>query len=334
MKKYTVLDTTPDSEYREIKLIRVDFHGGIAFEILNYGATIRSIEMSDKAGNRENVVLSYNTLKEYLNDQVYLGCTVGRFANRISQGRFNIGGEAYQLTVNNNGNHLHGGNEGFNRKIWKIEHIEERTNEVSIKLCCESKDGEEGYPGNLLVKVEYLIQKASIEIIYSASTDKDTLFNPTNHTYFNLSGNALETINSHLLKIASMEYLELMDQIPTGNRLNVDKTVFDFRNEKPITSYCYDDCFALKGEITLNHKESGRQVHIETSLPGIQLYTGDFLSMSGFKNRSGVCLEPQFFPDSPNHEGFPTTVLKPGDVFDNHIKYAFSTNQTTQFSNQ
>ncbi|NQZ77394.1 MAG: galactose mutarotase [Ekhidna sp.] len=323
MSNYTTTQSIPDSDHSDIKSIAVDFEEGIHVELLNLGATIRILEVPDRAGNRQNVVLSYEKVTDYLTDSFFLGCTVGRFANRISKGRFSLGGKEFELSQNQEENHLHGGLEGFSKKIWNVERVEEREDEVSIVLSYDSLDGEEGYPGNLQVSVEYLIKLDGVEIIYTATTDKDTPFSPTNHSYFNLSGDASEEIDNHHLMIESAERLEMAeDQIPTGIRLDLKDSQYDFSTRRKIGPQAYDDTYVLNGDVELSNADQTIKLTIGTTLPSIQLYTADSLS-GGFKRRTGICVEPQFFPDSPNHEEFPSCILKKGEVAKHKIGYHF-----------
>ncbi len=317
-------------------------------KITNYGGIITSIEVPDKEGNIENIALGFNSLSDYTNDFYkdnipYFGCLVGRYGNRIAKGKFKLEGIEYSLETNNGENHLHGGPSGFYTKVWNAR-TEERDNEVELKLSYLSKDMEEGYPGNLNVTVKYILtNKNELVIKYFAETDKPTVLNLTNHTYFNLKGNKGDILN-HQLILNAEKYTESNDLIPTGKLVSVGNTPFDFRELKDIGKDIHllndgydlnfilnkaEDDFSKAAELI--EPEGGRKVEVFTTQPGIQLYTGFYIpefDIDGEKiygKYSGVALETQHFPDSPNHLDFPTTLLSPGEKYEHKTVYKFGT---------
>ena len=322
--KYSISELTPDHHFPEIKTLRIDFFHGIALEMMTLGCTIRALEVPDMQGQRKNVVLNYKSTENYLHDSVYLGCIIGRFSNRIKNGKFKLNEEVFELSQNHGRHHLHGGYMGFNKKIWSIDLIRRGKDSVSLTLSCTSPDKEEGYPGTLNAKVTYVISAYSFKIIYEGTSSADTIFNPTSHSYFNLSGDVKNRIDDHWLKINASEMVSInTDLIPNGDFESVQGTHFDFSVPKKMGTQAYDNCYKLIGNILLEHKGSGRALEISTSFPGLQLYTADSLSDAGLINRTGLCLETQFFPDSPNHNHFPSTVLKKEAVFSHSTLYSF-----------
>ncbi|MBC6409557.1 MAG: galactose mutarotase [Ekhidna sp.] len=323
-KRYSIIEIWPDKTCGDVKILRVEFEHGISIEIMNLGGIIRSLEVPDREGNRKNIVLNYDSLSHYFQDKAYVGCIIGRYANRIKKGIINLNGKNYQLSCNHGQHHLHGGYNGFDKQIWTFQGFDELDKRVIIKLSHTSFNGEEGYPGTIKVNVEYIISYNSLEISYSAATDEDTIFNPTNHSYFNLSGDFQSTIDDHWLKIAASKILSVShDLIPDGSLIPVEGSVYDFSKGKLIGNDLFDICYDLKQSAILRHEPSGRAMEITTSFPGLQLYTADYLEEAGLTNRMGVCLETQFFPDSPNHEHFNDTVLRRGSVFSNNTIYSF-----------
>lgn len=315
-------------------------------KISNYGGIITTIEIPDKNGKLDNVALGFKSLSEYTNDfykdnMPFFGCIVGRYGNRIANGKFNLEGKEYTLEKNNEDNHLHGGTFGFHTKIWDAK-TEERDNEVELELSYLSKDMEEGYPGNLNVIVKYVLtSKNELLIKYFAKTDKPTVLNLTNHTYFNLKGNR-GNILDHQLILNAEKYTESIDLIPTSKLVLVNNTPFDFRELKEIGKDIqqlndgYDlnyvlnkpnDDFSKAAELI--EPESGRKVSIYTTQPGIQLYTGYYIPEFDINGRkiygkyAGLALETQHFPDSPNHSVFPPTVLLPNEEYKHMTVYKF-----------
>lgn len=314
---------------------------GLEVNILTYGGIIASVYTPDKHGNQENIVLGFDDLSDYLKRHPYFGALIGRYGNRIANGRFAIAGEEYQLTKNDGDNHLHGGFKGLDRKVWKAEVIENET----LKLSCTSEDGEEGYPGTLGVQVHYtLTSENELHIEYFAVTDKTTPVNLTGHSYFNLSGNIGKAILDHKLKLTAGQYTPGgPDMIPTGEIKSVKGTPFDFTTFKTIGESIgsveggYDHNFVMPGPRgTLKEMaraylpESGRELTVLSTEPGFQFYTGNFLdgsfrSASGvpFQKHAGFCIEPQHFPDSPNQKNFQSALLKPGEEYRSKTVYHF-----------
>lgn len=307
-------------------------------EISDFGGVIYSLNVPDKAGNLQNVVLAYKNNSDYLNNNPFLGTLVGRYANRIKNGKFTIDNIDYQLTKNSNGHSLHGGGE-FNNVIWEV--VEHKTNSLTLKY--RAFDMEYGFPGNLNVEVKYTItDDNAIKIEYRATTDKRTIINLTNHSYFNLDNS--DTIDEHLISLNADSYTVTdLELIPTGEIRDVKNTVYDLRNTQKFAdlfniSDGYDDNFILNDgcknliepSAIVYSPKSGIELSYFTTEVGVQLYTGNFLNntiqLSSGKNaqkHSGFCLESQHFPDSPNHKNFPSTILNPGDVYLQTTIYKF-----------
>jgi aldose 1-epimerase len=336
---------------KSINLYNFKNSNGMEVDIINYGGIITSLKIPDKKGEIKDVVLGYNKLEDYINENPYFGSIVGRYGNRIAKGKFNLNGNKYTLETNNGENHLHGGSIGFDKVIWEAE-TKIDPNSSSLILKYLSKDMEEGYPGNLETTVIYKITNDnSIEIIYQAETDKTTIVNLTQHSYFNLSGDFTKSILDHEVKINADHFLPVNKSlIPTGDKSNVLMTPFDFRDFKKIREDInandlqlnygngYDHCWVLNNE-TRNyrliasafHNESGRLMEVFSDQPGLQFYTGNFLDGSlpqkkeGFYNfRSGFCMETQHFPNSPNQADFPSATLEPGEKYYSKTSYKFS----------
>ena len=324
---------------------------GMQVSIINYGGAVTDIITPDRDGIQGNVVLSFDSLSGYLQKgNPYFGALIGRYGNRIANGKFTLDGKQYILAGNNNGNSLHGGNKGYDKVVWKSEKL---AGDSSLQLTYVSKDGEEGYPGNLSVKVIYtLTADNEFKIEYTASTDKATPVNLTNHAYFNLSAGKDSTILDHQLMINAGKFTEVNDNlIPTGKLPEVKGGPMDFNTEKSIGKDIqqvkggYDHNWVLnkKGTdpgsnheekaATLYHPASGRQMEVWTTEPGLQFYSGNFLdgkltnTRNGAKyiKHAGLCLETQHFPDSPNQSAFPVTILKPGETYRQVTVYKFST---------
>ena len=313
----------------------------ISVKVLSYGGIIKEINIPDKKGTFKNIVLDYEKIESYNTDRSYLGAIIGRYANRIQNGKFKIDDSVYSLVQNNNENHLHGGLVGFDKVIW-IAKTDIKENSVSLILKYISKDMEEGYPGNLKVSVIYtLTNDNELDIEYSANTDKKTIVNLTNHSYFNLTGEK-ENIDNHLLKINSKEYIPVNSNlIPIGQFENVANTPFDFNNYKSIGKEInsknnqlsigngYDHCWVLNKKYneyglsaSLYDKISGRLLEIYSDQPGIQVYTGNYLS-DPFIKRQGICLETQHYPDSPNQKKYPSTLLNPNEEYYSKTSFKF-----------
>ena len=331
---------------------------GMQVSIINYGGIVTDIITPDKNGNKGNVTLSFDSLSGYLQKgNPYFGALIGRYGNRIANGKFTLDGKQYSLAGNNNGNSLHGGIKGFDKVVWKAEKL---AGDSSLQLTYTSKDGEEGYPGNLSVKVIYkLTSDNALQIDYTATTDKATPVNLTNHAYFNLSAGKDSTILDHQLMINAAKFTEVNDNlIPTGKLPEVKNGPMDFNSPKIIGKDIqqvkggYDHNWVLNKNgtdpdsylsadrqdreekaATVYHAASGRLMEVWTTEPGIQFYSGNFLNgtltnTSGgtkYIKHAGLCLETQHFPDSPNQSSFPTTILKPGETYRQLTIYKFST---------
>ncbi|MFM6914316.1 MAG: aldose epimerase family protein [Aquirufa sp.] len=324
---------------------------GMEVHIMNYGGIIQKILTPDRNGKLEDVVLGFETLQEYIKDTPYFGAVVGRFGNRIAKGKFTLDGKEYTLAAQNNGQHLHGGLIGFDKKVWKVE----AASAQSLSLSYVSKDMEEGFPGNLSVKMTYTLSEDNeLGISYEATTDKATVLNLSNHSYFNLSGNAKRDILNQEVQIDASR-LVAVDKvlIPTGVLAPVAGTPFDFTkphvvgdrindtsSEQIVLGGGYDHCWALDKPAgsyakiaTVHDPVSGRKMNVSTDQPGVQFYTGNFLDghLTGkygvtYGKRFGLCLETEHFPDSPNQPNFPSTVLRPGEVYKTKTAYQFSVN--------
>lgn len=337
---------------KKINLYTITNINQIEIKVTNYGGIITSLKLPDKNGIMENVVIGFDSLDGYLDHPPYFGAIIGRFANRIAKGNFNLDGKNYQLATNNNENHLHGGIKGFDKVVWSAA-IKEYTNGVELKLSYKSPAGEEGYPGNLFVDVTYkLDNNNSLHVEYKATTDEATIINLTQHSYFNLSGDFTKNIENHELTIFADTFLPVDETlIPTGELKSVLETPFDFRKGKIIGEQIlendiqlirglgYDHCWIinqsnnpqLKHAATLYEPGSGRIVEVHTTEPGIQFYSGNFLdgsiiSDNGIKynKRAALCLETQHFPDSPNQTEFPSVVLRPGENFYSLTRFDFN----------
>ena len=320
---------------------------GASAKVITYGATLTELYVPDRHGKMGDVVLGFDNLEGYLGQHPFFGGTIGRYANRIAKGKFTLDGKEYQLALNNGPNSLHGGQLGFNRRVWKAEALEEK-NGAAVRFSYLSKDGEENYPGNLRVNVTYTLTNTNeLKIEYSADTDKDTVLNLTNHSYFNLSGTDTGTILKYILYLNADKYTPVDSTlIPTGAIDSVVGTPLDFLKPTAIGARIaelkeiggYDHNFVLNGKAgsmrlaaKVTDPESGREMEVLTTQPGIQFYSSIGLNGS-IKGKGGVayekfgaiCLETQHFPDSPNHSDFPSTELKPGQHFRSETIYKFS----------
>ncbi len=312
---------------------------GFTAKVLDYGATVQSIIIPDKNGNPVDVVLGYDTLEGYISGDCYIGATIGRFANRIKEGCFELNGEKYQLCINNGKNHLHGGKIGFDRCIWSGRQVGEK-----VAFSRTSPDGEEGYPGNLDVNVVFGWENDSFVIEYEAETDRDTILNLTNHSYFNLNGAGSGKVDEHILQI-NAERFTVCDETaaPTGELASVEGTAMDFRNPKTIGKDAYNDepCVKVPGGYDSNFVINGHPFAIatgdktgitlaaDTDQPGVQLYTANALTEQKGKGgadygfRSAFCLETQHYPDCINHPEWPSPILRKGEKFKSFTKYTF-----------
>lgn len=346
-------------EFSDIRLYTLTNQAGHTVKVTNYGATITSIIVPDRDGNKSDVALGYNRVEDYINavDKPYFGAIVGRYGNRIAKGRFTINGETYSLAVNNPPNHLHGGIIGFDKVVWDAKPIV-GTGWTGVELSYLAKDTEEGYPGNLQVKVMYRwTDNNELSVDYLATSDKATPVNLTQHTYFNLKGEGEGDILGHELMLNAKHYTPVDETlIPTGEIAEVKGTPFDFTTAKPIGrdigqqneqlkfgggfdhnwvlnrdgSGNEDDKMVLAA--TVHEPTTGRMIEVETTEPGIQFYCGNFLDgrLKGkagkpYVHRGGFCLETQHYPDSPNQENFPSTILKPGEEYKTATVFKFST---------
>lgn len=334
---------------KSVELYTLSNESGAKVSITNYGGTVTSIVVPDKDGKMGDVVLGFDSVAEYVEKSPYFGCITGRYANRIANGKFTLDGKDYSVATNNDPNHLHGGLKGFDKKIWKAR-IGNMGDSPSLVLTYTSPDGEEGYPGTLNNSVTYTwTQDNALRIRYKSTTDKPTILNLTNHSYFNLAGEGGKTNLQHRIKINAEHYNPIDEtSIPTGIA-PVEGTPFDFRkptqigkrineeNEQLKNGKGYDHNFVLKktddGKLmtaaVVTEPTSGRILTVKTTEPGIQFYTGNFLDDlkgKGGKNyahRSAFCLESQTFPDSPNQKEFPSPVLRPGETYSQVTVYHF-----------
>lgn len=317
---------------------------GFEVSIMTYGGAITSLKVPDRNGDLGDIVLGYETLDDYVRNPRYLGALIGRHANRIGMGKFSLNGVDYQLPQNNGANHLHGGFNGFDKRVWSASH-----DGNVLRLSYLSKDGEESYPGNVRAEVNYRLSDNQLGIEYHASTDADTIVNLTNHSYFNLNGEG--TILDHELTLNADSFTPVSkDLIPSGEIRSVEATPMDFRKSTAIGSRInepydqlgftggYDHNFVLNdndGSLKLAGRlyeaSTGRVVEVLTTQPGMQFYSGNFLdgSLVGKKGivyhkYAGLCLEPQHFPDAPNHPNFSSTVLRPGEEYKQVTVFRFS----------
>jgi aldose 1-epimerase len=329
---------------KKVYLYTLTNKNGTEIKITNYGASITSWITKDKAGNRSNIVVGFDSLEQYVKRAPNYGASIGRFANRIANAQFVLDGKTYNLSANDTKNHMHGGFKGFGKVVWDADAIVDKVPSLVVRYF--SKDGEEGYPGNLKVSVKFTVTNADELVIeYNAQTDKATPINFTNHPYFNLTGDIKNTILSHTLWIDANNYIAVDSTlIPTGEIKPVKGTAFDFTTPHKIgdnialTKLGYDNSFVLnkkdkafKKVATLFDNISGRRMDVFTTEPGLQFYTGNFLNGT-LKNRDGkfiekrtaLCLETQHFPDSPNKPNFPSTILRAGENYHSVTKYKIS----------
>src|SRR5467141_3529374 len=337
----------------QIGLYTLSNKKGMEVAITNFGATVVVLKVPDRAGKVADVVLGFDTLQGYENGTAYFGATVGRYGNRIGGGKFSIDGKTYTLPKNNGDNTLHGGITGFNKKVWKAREIASKGGE-SLEFSYLSADGEEGFPGNLSVKVVFALpaDRNELKIDYTATTDKDTVLNLTNHSYFNLAGEGNGDILDHVMTLHAKQFTPVeKGLIPTGELKNVAGTPMDFNSataigkrinesdEQLVFGKGYDHNWVLAragGGNGLSiaaeayDPKSGRRLEVLTTEPGVQFYSGNFLDGSkgkankAYGQRAAFCLETQHFPDSPNHPNFPSTLLKPNSVFRSQTVFRFS----------
>ncbi|MGA2021821.1 MAG: aldose epimerase family protein [Candidatus Sulfotelmatobacter sp.] len=320
--------------------------GKVEARITNYGGIIVSLRTPDREGKLDDVVLGYDTFEGYRTNPAYFGAIIGRYANRIAHGSFQLDGKTYSVPKNDGDNALHGGIRGFNKVVWTAHEVKD-----GIELTYVSKNGDQGFPGTLTTTVRYTLDGGALRIEYSATTDKDTVLNLTNHSYFNLAGQGKGEVLGHIVKIDAARFTPVdATLIPTGELKSVRGTPFDFRTPHAIGERIdandeqlrlglgYDHNFVLdhpEGQLAeaalVYEPTTGRTLRVLTTEPGVQLYTGNHLdgSITGkqgivYKPRFAFCLETQHFPDSPNHPSFPTTELKPGQKFHSVTVFEFS----------
>ena len=337
---------------REVYQYTLTNKSGVTLKVINFGAIVTSLNVPDRNGKLEDVVLGYDSVQGYMDGSSYFGAIVGRYGNRIGKGQFTLEGKKYQLTVNDGVNHLHGGKIGFSKELWTANTVQDSAG-PSLQLTYISKDGEEGYPGKVTLSVTYtLTDNNELRIVYEGTTDKTTILNPTHHSYFNLSGSLKNTILDHLLTIDA-DSITPVDKglITTGKYLDVTKTPMDFRTPTAIGARINDQFEQLnfgkgydhnwviknyaKGKLRkaaeVYEQKSGRIMTVYTDQPGLQFYSGNFLDGTAkgkgvsYQLRTGLCLEAQCYPDSPNKPEFPTVTLKPGEVYHQTTIYQFST---------
>ena len=321
---------------------------GSEMTVMNYGGIITALKVADRNGLMEDVTLGFDSLSQYENQNPLFGAITGRYANRIAKGRFTLDGVEYVLALNGGENHIHGGPRGFDKVVWKVEPLSTKEN-PSVRLTYLSKDGDQGYPGNLNVEVIYeLTEDNEVKITYSATTDKKTIINLTQHSYFNLTGNVKRNILDHVLTIDAESYLPAVNGIPTGERRRVESTPFDFRTplaigaritEEQLTATGgYDHCWVFDEPLdsltlvaNVYEPVSGRRMEVLTTEPGVQLYCGNWLNGkrigkggNAYKKYDGLCLETQHFPDSPNQPSFPSVSLDPDRTFRSVTVFRFS----------
>jgi aldose 1-epimerase len=336
--------STPDGE----EVMRYQLAAGaLRVEVLSYGGVIAAIEAPDRAGRAANVVLGFADLASYLERSPFFGCITGRYANRIADGRFVLDGRTYQVPLNDGPNALHGGGMGLDKRVWKVEEV----GAAAIRLSHTSPDGDQGFPGTVELEVSYQLSPDGVlRIDYAATSDAPTVLNLTNHSYFNLGGEGSGDVYQHLVQINAERYTPVRaGLIPTGALEPVAGTPLDFTVATPIgariregfgqlvRSHGYDHNYVLDGgtfAARVIEPESGRVLTVRTTEPGVQFYTGNFLdgTLVGpagrvYRQGDGFALETQHFPDSPNHPGFPSTVLRPGQQYRSSTEYVFGTHR-------
>lgn len=334
-----------------IKVFTLTNSNGVEAGISNYGGTLVSLRLPDKNGKYEDVALGFDSVQGYLQPNVpYFGATIGRYGNRIAKGKFTLDGKEYTLAQNNGTNSLHGGLVGFDKVVWKAEEFKNE-NEVGVRLHYLSPDMEEGFPGNLDTEVVYTLNdKNELRIDYKATTDKKTIVNLTNHAYYNLTGDLNKDILNHQVMINADKFVPVDENvIPVGELRSVERTPFDFTEPTAVGKRIndpheqiklgngYDHTWVINGQpgkmrlaATVYDPVSGRFMEIETTEPGVQFYTGNWLNGSlqgkgvNYKKRTGLCLETQHFPDSPNQPNFPSVELSPGETYETSTIHRFS----------
>jgi len=319
---------------------------GPVLHLLDLGATVHRLEVTGGDGRRRNVVLGHGTAQAYLASSDYLGGTIGRYANRIADGRFTLAGAAVQLGTHDRGHHLHGGPDGFDRRLWSV--LEHGARHAVLAL--DSPAGDQGYPGTLRAIVRFDVTDGAVRIAFEATADASTVVNLTSHAYFNLDGDASGTVDAHRLQILADEYTPVdATGIPLGDHLPVAGTPFDFRtpvpvgravrhhHEQVVMARGIDHNFVLRGNgwrtaAVLESRRTATRLELSTDQPGLQVYTGNYLDGSSsrstdgrlYRQGDGIALEPQLFPDSPNRPAFPSAVLNPGETYRASMEWAFS----------
>ena len=340
---------------RQVEAAVLGNKAGIRVKVMTLGAAIQSLLVPDRTGHPGDIVLGFDSPVEYLQNPSYFGATVGRFANRIAKGHFTLDGKTYTLATNDHGNHLHGGLKGFDKVVWSIDSVTSASPATAV-FSYTSPDGEEGYPGALHVTATYsLDDDATLRVEFKATTDRSTIVNISNHSYFNLSAETGASVLNHLLLVNASKYTPVdVGLIPTGELRAVQGTPFDFRKPTAIGARVrdghdqqirygrgYDHNFALDGAVgemrlaaRIADPASGRIMEIFTSAPGLQFYSGNFLdaTIAGkggrvYREGDALVLEPQLFPDAPNQPGFPSARLDPGKTYVNTMEYRFSTDR-------
>lgn len=328
---------------KQVVLVTLRNPNGMRVQITNYGAKIVSLYAPNDKGEMADVVLGFNTFEEWRDQETYFNAVIGRYANRIKDGKFTLDGVEYQLPINNGGNSLHGGIVGFNERVWEVV----GQTPYSVGLHLRAADGEEGYPGNLDVYVTYVLTKDNaLQINYEAKTDKPTILGFTNHAYFNLEGEGSGTVHDHVLQVLADEYTPFdPTNCPTGEIAKVDGTPMDFREPVRIGDRIdlpfFEQGRGLDNNWVLRENPdhelqkaavvsaAGRTMEVWTTQPGIQVYTGNWVEQHAGKSgrmydiQHAVCLETQNFPDAPNHSNFPNAVLRPGEIFFEQTEYKF-----------
>jgi len=337
--------TMPDGSPVELITLK---HGNLSCNIITYGGALQSLKVPDKTGQTVDVLLGFDTLEQYMNQDKFFGALVGRYANRIGDARFTLNGKEYPLLVNDGKNHLHGGGKGFDKQLWTVE--EQSADKLTLTLF--SPDGQEGYPGNLKVRVTYRLTDTDLEIDYEAVCDSDTVCNLTNHAYFNLSGHNSGAITGHSMKLNAKTYTPTdSGSIPTGELAPVEGTPMDFLDPHEIGERIdsgfeqltmaggYDHNYVIDGPAgqlnlaaTAHSPVTGISMDVLTTMPGIQFYSGNYLpgcpagkGGADYSKRCGFCLETQYFPDSPNKPNFPSAVLHKGETGHWKTVYRFRT---------
>jgi aldose 1-epimerase len=331
-----------------VELFTLTNSSGMEVRISNYGGIITSMKVPDRNGRLHDVVLGYDSLEGYIKNPAYLGAIVGRYANRVGKAQFRLDGKTYHLAANNDGNSLHGGLKGFDKAVWNAQPFE-KPRQAGVALTHTSPDGEEGYPGALVLRVAFTLNDMNeLSLDYSATTNEPTVLNLTHHDYFNLAGEGSGNVMGHLVTINADRYTPVdAARLPTGELANVAGTPFDFRKPTPIGARInadnaqiklgagYDHNFVINrqgGDLAtaarVEEPRSGLVLEVRTTQPGVQFYSANYLGFTGkaghtYNNRDAFCLETEHYPDSPNKPAFPTTTLRPGEEFHSRTVYAF-----------